>query len=735
MSSFFTDEDDSDAERVGKQRRNLEIIQADALKEVKERQPNERIDEAPGQLSEEQELKRLRENFRYQQYAAGKKRNLTPSPEASKRPRPRTTVEESESDADDEKGFNPKVHEECHSSILEKITLETNSKADTIARELEASHETEEVSGARPAPHAKPKPRRGPKIDPKIIDDSSDDDSASVSSCDGSSDDAPIGPVLPCAEEPREEAQRMLESLPIQNEAILGDNHDSYVSSISIDRAGIRLATGSIDSAVMLWDFNTMTRSLRSFKRINPLDQAPVRSLQYSATGGLLLCAGGTNSAVILDRDGVVLSQTTKGDMYIVDMARTKGHTGSILSAKWRPNSKVIATTSMDGTIRLWDVMRTTRNPMVDNPVISQLRVTKLRNARGGKTAATAMDWLFDGKSCVTGCSDGRIRVIDPDAYSMRPVDESQGVVQQGAEISSVSVAPETSTAPLILVRSTDDFLRVFDRRKLTEPVKEIQSLPNCVSETNTCFVGENGRFFSTGTSAKRKDGSFRGSLRLFEARTLKEIWKSKMDVDTGSVVHTTWHENTNQIIYGSADGKVRVLYHPIESKKGVLSCLTKSDFRKKHGVANVGVGEVFLPSTLHKHRSGRSKGAATNETGDQNLPMSNRGRREASEALKPKSFSGPRPTQREKSRSLAKHLAAGEVAPDWTLDPREAILRYAEVAKKDPKFTTAYRETQPETLLAEKTAEQEEEETRQAIYERDRLRRAKMPREQRRED
>lgn len=728
MSSFFADEDDSDAERVEKQRRNLEIIQADALKDTKDQQPSERIEEAPGQLSEEQELKRLRENVRYQQYAAGKKRNRTPSPGASKRPR--VKVEENESDADDE-DFVPKVHEEYQSSTLQNITHEANSRVDTLAREEEVSHETDEVSGERPAPSAKPKPRRGPKIDPKIIDDSSDDASASV----GSSDDAPIGPALPNAEEPGEEARRLLESLPIQNEAILGDSHNSYVSTISIDRAGIRLATGSIDSTVMLWDFNSMTRSLRSFRAINPLNEAPVRNLQYSVTGGLLLCSGGTNTAVILDRDGAVLSQTTKGDMYIVDMARTKGHTGSILSAKWRPNSKVIATTSVDATVRLWDVTRTSRNPMVDNPVISQLRVTKLRNARGGKTVATAMDWLVDGKSCVTGCSDGRIKVIDPDAYSIRPIDETQDVVQQGAEISSVNVAPETSSAPLILVRSSDGFLRVFDRRRLTEAVKEIGCLPNSVSETNTCFVGENGQFFSTGTSAKRKDGSLRGSLRLFETKTLNEIWKSEMDTDTGSVVHTTWHKNLNQIVYGSADGKVRVLYHPIESQKGVLSCLRKSDFRKKHGVANVGVGEVFLPSTTHRQRSGRTKGAATNEAGDQNLPMTSRGRREASEALKPKSFSGPRPTQGEKSRSLAKHLAAEEVAQDWTLDPREAILRYADAAKKDPKFTTAYRETQPETLLAEKTAEQEEEETRQAIYERDRLRRARMQREESRTD
>ena len=41
--------------------------------------------------------------------------------------------------------------------------------------------------------------------------------------------------------------------------------------------------------------------------------------------------------------------------------------------------------------------------------------------------------------------------------------------------------------------------------------------------------------------------------------------------------------------------------------------------------------------------------------------------------------------------------------------DPREAILKYADVAKKDPKYIApAYAETQPKTILAESDSEDE---------------------------
>ena len=42
--------------------------------------------------------------------------------------------------------------------------------------------------------------------------------------------------------------------------------------------------------------------------------------------------------------------------------------------------------------------------------------------------------------------------------------------------------------------------------------------------------------------------------------------------------------------------------------------------------------------------------------------------------------------------------------------DPREALLKYAEKAEKDPMFTNAWRRTQPKTIYAELSEDEEEE-------------------------
>ena len=46
--------------------------------------------------------------------------------------------------------------------------------------------------------------------------------------------------------------------------------------------------------------------------------------------------------------------------------------------------------------------------------------------------------------------------------------------------------------------------------------------------------------------------------------------------------------------------------------------------------------------------------------------------------------------------------------------DPREALLKYAEKADKEPLFTNAWKVTQPKTIYDERVDEDDEEEERE---------------------
>jgi WD40 repeat protein len=46
-----------------------------------------------------------------------------------------------------------------------------------------------------------------------------------------------------------------------------------------------------------------------------------------------------------------------RGDMYIRDMGKTKGHIAALTDGKWHPSAKnLFATACRDGTVRLWDL-------------------------------------------------------------------------------------------------------------------------------------------------------------------------------------------------------------------------------------------------------------------------------------------------------------------------------------------------------------------------------------------
>ena len=61
----------------------------------------------------------------------------------------------------------------------------------------------------------------------------------------------------------------------------------------------------------------------------------------------------GNSQAKVIDRDARTKFECIKGDPYIVDMARTKGHVGMLNDGCWKPKDRTqFITASIDGSIR-----------------------------------------------------------------------------------------------------------------------------------------------------------------------------------------------------------------------------------------------------------------------------------------------------------------------------------------------------------------------------------------------
>ena len=142
--------------------------------------------------------------------------------------------------------------------------------------------------------------------------------------------------------------------LPIGHKVVL--NHGSKtISALAIDPAGARLVTGSFDYEIKMFDFNGMDSNKRAFRSLTPFECHQIRSCAFSCSGDQILICSGSAQAKIFDRDGHELFECCKGDQYLADMARTKGHTSMLNCGVWNPKVKnEFLTCSYDGTLRTW---------------------------------------------------------------------------------------------------------------------------------------------------------------------------------------------------------------------------------------------------------------------------------------------------------------------------------------------------------------------------------------------
>jgi WD repeat-containing protein 70 len=584
-------------------------------------------------------------------------------------------------------------------------------------------------SSPPPPPQPLPPPRidephRRPRraIDPKIINDSSDDDDD-----DDDEEERGVAEGASMAAPMQKPASARLDRLPLTHGATMGSRHDAHVVALTFDAAGARFVSASADASLKLWDFAAMDRALHSFRTIEePLGTGPLVSAQFSRTGARLLVAGSLTVSRVLDRDGRPLVESAPGDMYIVDMARTKGHTAQLSSARWLIAEQHFATVAIDGTVRLWDAAVATAPTSVFHgtlPRAKQVQVVKLRNSRGNKTNATALTTMAGSAGGVVSgssgclalsCDDGSIKLIDPTA--------PPGAMLAGQNTSALPVGVESTwleyapVSRMLLARSANDTLLVFDLRRFDKPLACFTDLPNAVAQTGVTFMGGADEWFATGTSANRRGGSDYARVVVYDSKRLTKSWETAIDKEAGSVIALAWHPRINQLLYGCADGSVHSMYSPEHSRAGVLQCISKTERRKQHGIVAAGVGEIYAPNSLPMFRdasapviaggcvSGRRRGIADGSRSSGGIA-----------AFEPRRSDIPDPAK--SSGTFTKAFMASKVKSTWAdEDPREALLKLDKVSRERPVFTSVYQATQPVAVYADKTVAQEEEDELSAL-------------------
>ncbi|CAI5504775.1 unnamed protein product, partial [Closterium sp. Naga37s-1] len=274
---------------------------------------------------------------------------------------------------------------------------------------------------------------------------------------------------------------------------------------------------------------------------------------------------------------------------------------------------------------------------------------------------------------------------------------------------------PSSATAPLTALGQPP---HVWDVRKFKAPVKVFPDLPNHYQQTNVAWSPDE-RLFFTATSAEK--GSRGGQLHFYSKELLDLVRVTGVSPDQ-TVVRVLWHARLNQVgavartpqpaptpisrtsvficpfparnetpplpdlhqIFATCGDKkaggTHILYDPTLSERGALVCVARAP---RAAIRNPHALPMFRDEPSRKRQREKAhKDPVASQRPD--LPME-----------------GPGHGGRE----------GGLLKETWMEeDPREAILKYADAAAKDPHIISpAYAATQPTTLFHESDDEDQD--------------------------
>ncbi|KAK5944823.1 hypothetical protein PMZ80_002024 [Knufia obscura] len=495
------------------------------------------------------------------------------------------------------------------------------------------------------------------------------------------------------------------DEFPVSHELVF-KTHDRAVTSITLDTAGARMITGSTDCNLKFHDFASMApNTIRAFKTVDPTatktsantETHPIHTVKFNpSTGSQVLVVSATVQARILSRDGETEYETVKGDMYLRDMNMTKGHVSEITSGTWHPtNWEQFVTAGTDSTLRIWDInLRTKQKDII---------VHKSKQAgAAGRSRMTTVAWGLEPEGnksmLVSTALDGSLLMWPGEGPYHRPIAEVRDAHKPDTWTSGIDIS---SDGRLIVTRGGDDMIKIWDIRKLKTPI-------NRTSHPSTAQQYPTSNIIFAPNSTAILTGSADGSLHILNPATLKPELITPVTPSI-PLITVQWHPKLNQIITGSANAETHILFNPTTSTKGAVSILSRLP-KRRHidddaslttDYDNLGVsGDAIL-------NPGTTSEALQTSTYASRHPTI--GLTASGKSRDPRRPHMPAQTPFAKSAPSEEHIKERVAFSDMrTEDPREALLKYADKAKNDPMFTKAWSKTQPKTVYAELSDEED---------------------------
>eukprot|EP00915_Cephaloidophora_sp_WS-2016_P003618 GHVH01004878.1.p1 GENE.GHVH01004878.1~~GHVH01004878.1.p1 ORF type:complete len:541 (+),score=71.00 GHVH01004878.1:26-1648(+) len=353
---------------------------------------------------------------------------------------------------------------------------------------------------------------------------------------------------------------------------------------------GKRVMVGADTGEVRMFDMSTINKGLLPYQVVHSVDHQPITALSLSSCSSLLLVVGASKSmAVVNVITGRTMFETVKGDMYLKNPSHTYGHKHHVTAAAWHPfDSERFASSSLDGTIRLWNLSHKLHG--IDEK-LPQSAVFAMPDERGRSTGTTvtctAVEWSpTTAKLLISASSGGDVGLWDErsNGFRNRPEIFMTGCHDRlSGGVSSVHMmANETHFVTRGTQDDPEECIKIWDIRKANGYAKTAEPL-SVIKGVLPRVGGHMGQRLSLSHSGKYvsvieggKSQSEAGQIRVWDTDDPSKgpvaSYPPGFWCDARSPVDVQYCPEHNQVVALLDDGSLAFHVHPRLSRKGGMT-------------------------------------------------------------------------------------------------------------------------------------------------------------------
>ncbi|UKJ89631.1 hypothetical protein MACJ_002883 [Theileria orientalis] len=347
------------------------------------------------------------------------------------------------------------------------------------------------------------------------------------------------------------------------NELYLGEEvglESFKPNCITSNLSGSFLVSGSRDGTLYCINFDKWSKGgFGEYWKVK-LEQS-VNEIAFNTEESVLAVASGNYLHFYTDGGDLIVS-TTRGDMYLLDAKKTKGHTATVTCVANDPkNVNLYASGSMDGTVRLFDIQSTKQNVSLSLNnlniyTLSNKYLNRNKSANGGqahagknRVAITRLCYaLYNYKDVlVAGNEIGKLIVWDyKTTFQNLMIDAHETGIDAVLSYDTNKV-----------VTKSENELKFWDLKQHQKPFKEL-ALPAYTSgfnrNQNVVLSPDNLHLVINTPRGSPEDKHPKSEVWVYDLEKFEVVNKWEVQSQLGPLV---WSYETNQLFSYCANGKL----------------------------------------------------------------------------------------------------------------------------------------------------------------------------------